>query len=160
MSNKASAKGAGKAKSGNKGHFKPGKSGNPHGRPRKPKESPKTLVELFAEAFSETVAVNCADGTNPVLTMSQLCVKQLVRALTKAKPKDVLYVLEKVQRLGSFDLICREAEDEDESEPIMSEEARRLLAITTREIEGWNEDDFEAGHVGADIAGLEARDAN
>ena len=149
MNNIADAKGAGKGKAGNKGRFKPGKSGNPKGRPRQKPKEPITFMGYVGRALAQEISVSSASGKKR-MPAAEFLAAQLVQSSLRAPFKEQLLAAEKFQKLGALTHMDGFLEEECQSEPVLPEESRRLLAITLKEIGDWGEDDFEAGHVGSE----------
>ena len=149
MSNKAIAKGCGKGKPGNKGHFKLGKSGNPKGRPAKKLEPAKSFLEGVGEALAEKVSVPIGGGKKQKMALGHAMGKKLVHAMANAPFNQLLPAVEKLLKLGAFEHMLQVAEEENEDEPYLPEESRRLLRLTLKEIGEGDDDDFDAGHLGA-----------
>lgn len=111
-----------------RGRFVKGSTGNPDGRPPKRPKPPKSLAKCLAEALDREVPVN-DNGVPQLLTMRELLAASLLRGTVKAKPKDMLHILERTNRLAES------AEDEDgPEEEIFTEEDRRLLALVREEL--------------------------
>lgn len=84
------------------GRFKPGFSGNPHGRPPREPEEPKLLDELLAVKLLEKVTVTGADGKTRKVSAHELIVDSLIESLATAKPREKLQILEGMEKRGLF----------------------------------------------------------
>lgn len=112
-----------------RGRFVPGVSGNRSGRPLKRPAPPWSLVGALMLELAEAFPMRGHDGS-PVVTKRDMMVKSLIHGAVKAKPKDLLHVMEWLFKHGAFDPALGEIEDADP----FTEEDRRLLAIVQREI--------------------------
>ena len=117
-----------------RGRFLPGSTGNPSGRPRKPPKAPWSVPGALADVLRETVVVTTGQhGAVETLTFRDLLIKSLIRRALKAKPKDLLFIIERLLELGAFNTPLEE-EDEYEHEEIFTEEDKRLLEMIEREV--------------------------
>lgn len=91
------------------GRFKPGSSGNPKGRPRKPIEAPKLLTTQLAEAMAMKIPVTRAGGKQEMRSAYELAAEALVRSLATAKPKEIIATLEWMERLQVFSVMRENA---------------------------------------------------
>ncbi|MXP13340.1 hypothetical protein GRI44_01035 [Altererythrobacter confluentis] len=115
------------------GRFRPGFSGNPKGRPRKVKTIPKHLAEEIADAMAAKTAVTGADGKETMVSAYQAIVQQLVHSAKGAKPKEILAILEAMDKLAVFSVMRQNAEPPPEIK--VSEEDLALLAILKASLE-------------------------
>jgi hypothetical protein len=86
-----------------KGRFKAGFSGNPNGRPPKQPEVPKLLGEQLADRLWEKVPSVGADGKTRMVSVYDLIVEKFIESIPNAKPKEIMAMLDWMQRLSVFD---------------------------------------------------------
>lgn len=114
-----------------KNQFKPGQSGNPSGK-KAGKVQPKNVTEALAEALSKVVKVKVDGKIEKYITL-QVLVNKLINQCINGEVKDKLLLFEMLKKLGLMSSMPNSA-DEEVCEPIYTEEDRRLLALTTREL--------------------------
>ena len=114
-----------------RGRFRPGFSGNPRGRPRKQVELPKFLSEQLADAMAEKIAMPNADGSVAVVSAYEGAARQLVRSMATAKPKELLAILEAMEKLMVFHVMRQKAEP---PEPLVTDRDLELLAALKKHL--------------------------
>lgn len=86
-----------------KGRFEAGFSGNPNGRPPKPPEVPKLLGEQLADRLWEKVPSVGAHGKTRMVSAYDLIIERFIESIPNAKPKEIMAMLEWMQKLSVFD---------------------------------------------------------
>lgn len=86
-----------------KGRWEVGVSGNPNGRPPMPPEVPKLLGEQLADRLWEKVPSVGADGKTRMVSAYDLIVERFIESIPNAKPKEIMAMLEWMQKLSVFD---------------------------------------------------------
>ena len=112
-----------------RGCFIRGASGNPHGRPVKLPPPAWSLPASFQAALDESASLRRPDGSIESISARDLLVKSVVHNGLKAKPKDQLYLLERLSQLGALEPVP------EVQERWPSEEDRRVLEIIERNLE-------------------------
>lgn len=97
------------------GRFKPGFTGNPYGRPPKVPEVPKLLGEQLADKLWEKVPRTGADGKMRTISAYELIIERFIEALPTAKPKEIMSMLEWMQKLSVFDSMRAKVTDPSEN---------------------------------------------
>jgi hypothetical protein len=86
-----------------KGRFQAGFSGNPNGRPPKQPEVPKLLGEQLADRLWEKAPRLGADGKTRMVSAYDLIIERFIASIPDAKPKEIMSMLEWMQKLSVFD---------------------------------------------------------
>ena len=86
------------------GRFKPGKSGNPKGRPK----GSRNFLTLLEQKLNKTISVT-ENGRKRKLTRLQAIVKRMVNHALNGDQKALLTLLEIMRRTGRFDAPSAEA---------------------------------------------------
>ena len=111
-----------------RGRFLPGFSGNLKGRPRNKAELPKHLVEQLADAMAEKIAFADPDGKEKVLPVYEVATLQLARSVATAKPKEIMSILEWMEKLCVF-AVMRERAGPPPEKPVSDEDLQLLAMI-------------------------------
>jgi replication-associated recombination protein RarA len=86
------------------GRFKPGKSGNPQGRPK----GSRNFLTLLEQELNKTISVT-ENGRKRKLTRLQAIVKRMVNSALAGDQRALLNLLEIMKRTGRFDAPAAEA---------------------------------------------------
>jgi hypothetical protein len=86
-----------------KGRFEAGYSGNPNGRPPKQPEVPKLLGEQLADRLWQKAPRLGADGKTRMVSAYDLIIERFIESIPDAKPKEIMSMLEWMQKLSVFD---------------------------------------------------------
>jgi hypothetical protein len=116
--------------------WKPGQSGNPAGRPRRPKLAPPSdLTDGLAKALLKERRV-LMDGREMMVPTHVAFAEALLRDYFSATPKEKMLILHTLDRIGALDRL-RElvGQQQTEASGIYSEEDRRLLEIVRGSID-------------------------
>ena len=115
--------------------WKQGQSGNPSGRPKKV-DKPKTFLEDVASELSTQVTLT-DNGVKVTMSLSRALAKKILRDLMIASTRDTVRLLELLNKLRVFELQSVDLAklDDEDDEPIFSEEDRRLLKIACSDLE-------------------------
>jgi hypothetical protein len=92
--------------------FKPGQSGNPKGRKRKPRSLAPDLRRLFEQALNEKVTLKQGDRER-ILTMGEAGIKQLMAQFAKGDRHARRDVFDYAEKLG-IDLISGHRQEFEE----------------------------------------------
>lgn len=118
-----------------KGRWEPGVSGNRNGRPPKEPEVPKLLGEQLADKLWEKVPRVGADGKTRTVSAYDLIIERFIESIPNAKPKEIMSMLEWMQKLSVFSMMRARAARPSESsldaehEPL-SETDRQMRALS------------------------------
>jgi hypothetical protein len=80
------------------GRFKPGKTGNPKGRPK----GSRNFLTLLEQELAETVVVN-ENGKKKTISRMQAMTKRLVNGALQGDPKALMTLVEILRRTGRFE---------------------------------------------------------
>jgi replication-associated recombination protein RarA len=86
------------------GRFKPGKSGNPKGRPK----GSRNFLTLLEQELNKTISVT-ENGRKRKLTRLQAIVKRMVNSALAGDQRALLNLLEIMKRTGRFEAPAAEA---------------------------------------------------
>lgn len=86
------------------GRFKPGRSGNPKGRPK----GSRNFLAVLEQELNKTISVT-ENGKKHKLTRLQAIVKRMVNAALNGDQRALLNLLEIMRRTGRFDAPAAEA---------------------------------------------------
>lgn len=114
-----------------KNQFKPGQSGNPSGKKSK-KASPKNIPEALVAELAKCVPLT-VDGKIVQTPIFYVLVKQWINQSIKGTVKDKAHLIDFLSKKGLLNFI-QDVADDISDEPIYTEEDRRLLEITSREL--------------------------
>lgn len=115
--------------------WKQGQSGNPSGRPKKV-DKPTTFLEDLASELATQVQLN-DNGVKVTMSLSRALAKKILRDLMGASIKDTVRLIELLNKLRIFELqsIGLAEPDDEEDEPMFTEEDRRLLKIAYSDLD-------------------------
>lgn len=85
-----------------RGRFTKGTSGNPCGRPRKVTEVPKDMRFVLAEELEREAEFTDAGGKRRKGTQYEMIAARIVSEAARAKPKEALSILERLDKLGAI----------------------------------------------------------
>lgn len=110
--------------------WKPGESGNPSGKSKKPK--PKSMAKAFSDVFASPVKIT-QNGKTVTMMMGEVIAKKVVHRMLDADIDKLAPLLRALKSIGVFSNDELTQEEPHEMEPIFTEEHRRLIEIARRD---------------------------
>ncbi|MEO6255496.1 MAG: DUF5681 domain-containing protein [Sphingomicrobium sp.] len=118
-----------------KGRWVTGFSGNRNGRPPKQPEVPKLLGQQLADRLWEKVPSVGANGKTRMVSAYDLIIDRFIESIPNAKPKEIMAMLEWMQKLSVFDNMRAKVTDPSVSS---FETAHEEWLGTNRALQGLN----------------------
>ncbi|MEJ6009363.1 DUF5681 domain-containing protein [Novosphingobium aquae] len=109
--------------------WKPGESGNPSGKSKKPK--PKSIAKAFSDELASPVKIT-QNGKTVTMQMVEVIAKKVAHKMVDADIDKLAPLLRVLKSIGVFSF-AEPPEDDPDDRGLFTEEHRRLLEIARRD---------------------------